>query len=70
MIELKTTKQRETYGSIKEYEENCYLFSPSVSKRRSVGGKSYYFRRYFRGGQDFEITMKRLAKKQINKNAG
>ena len=64
------TKQSERYGSIEEYEENCYLFSPSVSKRRSVGGKSYYVRRYFRGGQDFEITMKRLAKKQINKNAG
>jgi len=49
---LKTTKQRETYGSIEEYEENCYLFSPSISKRRSVGGKSYFVRRYFRGGQD------------------
>jgi len=63
---LKTTKQHETYGSIEEYEENCYLFSPSISKRRSVGGKSYYVRRYFRGGQDFEKTMKRLATKQAN----
>ncbi len=65
-----TTKQRDTFSSIEEYEENCYLFSPSISKRRSVGGKSYFVRRYFRGGQDFEITMKRLATKQINKNAG
>ncbi len=63
---MKTTKQRETYGSIEEYEENCYLFSPSISKRRSVGGKSYYVRRYFRGGQDFEKTMERLATKQAN----
>lgn len=60
------TKQSERYGSIEEYEENCYLFSPSISKRRNVGGKSYYVRRYFRGGQDFEKTMERLATKLAN----
>lgn len=65
------TKQRERYGSIEEYEGNCYLFSPSISKRRSVGGKSYYVRRYFKGGQDFEKTMERLAVKQsYMKDAG
>ena len=54
-----------------EYEENCYLFSPSISKRRSVGGRSYYVRRYFKGGQDFEKTMERLAVKQsYMKDAG
>lgn len=67
---MKTTKQHETYSSIEEYEGNCYLFSPSISKRKSVGGRAYYVRRYFRGGQDFEIIMKRLVTKQINKNAG
>lgn len=66
---MKTTKQRETYGSIEEYEKNCYLFSPSVSKRKSVGGKSYYVRRYFRGGKDFGKAMESLATNQINKNA-
>lgn len=72
MIELKTTtKQLDTFSSIEEYEENCYLFSPSVSQRRKVGGKSYYVRRYFRGGQDFEKTMERLAVKQsYMKDAG
>lgn len=55
------TKQCERYGSIEEYEENCYLFSPSVSQRRKVSGKSYFVRRYFRGGQDFEKTMEQLA---------
>ena len=65
------TKQSERCGSIEEYEENCYLFSPSVSQRRKVGGKSYYVRRYFRGGQDFEKTMERLAVKQsYMKDAG
>ncbi len=69
---MKTTVQvRETYTSFEDYEINCYLVSPSISKRRSVGSKSYYVRRYFRGGQDFEITMKRLAVKQsYMKDAG
>ncbi len=65
------TKQREAYSSIEEYEENCYLFSPSISKRRKVGGKSYYVRRFFRGEQDFEKTLERLATQQAhNKNVG
>ena len=72
MIELKTTtKQRDTFSSIEEYEENCYLFSPSVSQRRKIGANSYYVRRYFRGGQDFEKTMERLATKRVNqRNTG
>ncbi len=53
-----------------EDHENCYLFSPSVSRRETVSGKTYYVRRYFRGGKDFEKTMERLAAKQIYKNAG
>lgn len=72
MIELKTTtKQLDTFSSIEEYEENCYLFSPSVSQRRKIGANSYYVRRYFRGGQDFEKAMERLATKRVNqRNAG
>ena len=63
------TKQNETYTDFKDYEENCYLFSPSISKRKSVGGKPYYVRRYFRGGKDFGKTMEQLATKQLYKNA-
>ena len=71
VIKVKTTVQvRETYKSVEDYEENCYLFSPSVSKRKCIDGRSYYVRRYFRGGQDFEKAMKRLAIKHIDKNAG
>ena len=44
-----------------EDHENCYLFSPSISKRRSVGRQTYYVRRYFHGGKDFEKTMKSIA---------
>ena len=56
----KKTKKT-TYGSVEEYEKNCYLFAPSISRRENVGGKSYYVRRYFRGGKDFEKTMETLA---------
>ena len=49
---------------------NCYLFSPSISRRKNVGRQTYYVRRYFRGDKDFERTMERLATKQVYKNAG
>lgn len=67
---MKTAKiQKPIYCSIEDYEANCYLFSPSISKRRTVNGKSYYVRSYFASGQDFEKTMQRLATQQVNKNA-
>lgn len=59
-----TTKQR--YESIEDYEENCYLFSQSIGKRRIIGGKSYRVRSYFVGGKDFNETVERLATKQAN----
>ena len=49
--------------------ENCYIFAPSISRRESVGRQTYYVRRYFRGGKDFEKTMERLAVNQANKIA-
>lgn len=63
---MKTTLKRkqETYASLEEYEKNCYFFFPSISKRKTVGGKNYYVRRYFKGGKDFEKTMKSLAVQQ------
>ena len=44
-----------------EDHENCYLFAPSVSRRETVGRQTYYVRRYFKGGKDFEQTMKSIA---------
>ena len=41
--------------------ENCYIFAPSISKRKTVDRQSYYVRRYFNGGKDFEQTMKSIA---------
>ena len=57
------------YSSVEEYEKNCYLFAPSVSRREKVGKQTYYVRRYFRGGKDFERAMERLAVNQANKAA-
>ncbi len=57
------------YSSVEEYEKNCYLFAPSISRREKVGKQTYYVRRYFRGGKDFERTMEQLAVNQANKIA-
>lgn len=50
-----------------DYEKNCYFFSPSISNRKTVGGKAYFVCRYFKGGNDFEKTMETLAVNQVNK---
>ena len=57
------------YSSVEEYEKNCYLFAPSISRRKTVSGKTYYVRRYFRGGKDFGKTMESIAVNQVNKIA-
>lgn len=52
-------------------ETEHYTFSPSISKRKIVGGKTFYVRRFFTGGKNFEKAMERLAARQAyNKNAG
>ena len=57
------------YSSVEEYEKNCYLFAPSISRREKVGKQTYYVRRYFRGGKDFEKIMEQLAVNQASKAA-
>lgn len=49
--------------------ENCYIFSPSIGRKKNVGGKTYRVTRYFNGNRDFETSMKELATKQVNKTA-
>lgn len=58
---------QKAYHSIEDYE-NCYLFSPSVSKRKLVGRQTYYVRRYYNGAKDFENTMAQLATNKVNKS--
>ena len=60
-IEVKTI-----YGRIEDFENN-YFFSPSISKRKTVDKQTYYVRRYFHGGKDFENTMAQLATNKIKK---
>ena len=55
-----TTVQKIFYSG-EDYEKDCYFFSPSISRRETVSGKTYYVRRYFNGGKDFEQTMKSIA---------
>lgn len=60
-MKTNTMINQETYDSVGDYKAKCYIFSPSISKRVTVGGKSYYVRRYFKGDKDFERTMENLA---------
>ena len=68
-MKTNAVKTQQAYASIEEYEKECYLFSPSISKRRNVGGKTYFVRRYFRGGKDFEKAMETLALQETIQNA-
>ena len=60
--------KQQTYASVEDYEANCYLLFPSISKRKNVGGKIYFVRRYFNGDKDFEKSMQSLASKHIFEN--
>lgn len=57
---------KERYESIEDYEENCYLFSQSISRQRTVSGKTYYVRSYFKGGKDFEQAVTKLVTRQAS----
>lgn len=62
---MKTTQQqqaiRNDFEKDDEYKNNCYLLSPAIGKRKTIGGKSYFVRGYFKGRRDFETSMKRIA---------
>ena len=64
---METTQK--IFYSGEDYEKDCYFFSPSISKRKTVSGKAYYVRRYFRGGKDFGKTMESIAVNKVNKIA-
>ncbi len=44
-----------------------YFFSPSISRTRKIKGKTYIVRSFFKGGKDFNETIKKLAIKQAYK---
>lgn len=49
--------------------EKCYIFAPSIGKKKNIGGKTYNVTRYFNGNRDFETSMKELATKQVCETA-
>ena len=49
-------------------EADSSIFAPSISVHKTINGKPYYIRRFFKGGKDFEKTMRRLAVKQAYKD--
>ena len=49
--------------------EKCYIFAPSIGKKKNIAGKTYNVTRYFNGNRDFETSMKELATKQVCETA-
>lgn len=49
--------------------EHSYFFAPSIGRKKNIGGKIYYVKRYFNGDRDFETSMKKYAKEQATKIA-
>ena len=47
--------------------ENHYIFSPSITRRKTVCGKTYTVRSYYAGGKDFRKAITWLAKQQAYK---
>lgn len=45
-----------------------YFFSPSITRTRTINGKTYIIRSYYIGGKDFAETIENLAIKQAYKN--
>lgn len=66
--------QNEVRNEIEEQIEDefkgLYIFSPSITRTRTINGKTYTVRSYFKGGKDFNETIKRLAVKQAYKKGG
>lgn len=67
--EIMETNVKKVFLASSEDLENCYIFSPSIGRKKNVDGKIYHVRRYFNGNRDFEISMKELATKRANKIA-
>lgn len=67
--EIMETNVKKVFLASSENFENCYIFSPSIEKKKNIGGKTYRVTRYFNGNRDFETSMKELTTKQVIKTA-
>lgn len=68
-VKIMETNVKRIFVANYEDFDNCYIFSPSIGRKKNVGGKTYRVTRYFNGNRDFETSMKELATKQVNKTA-
>lgn len=64
------TNVKKVFLARSENFENCYIFSPSIEKKKNIGGKTYRVTRYFNGNRDFEASMKKFATNDYYKNVG
>ena len=62
------TNIKKVFLASSENFENCYIFSPSIARKKNVGGKTYRVTRYFNGNRDFETAMKKFATNQYYTN--
>ncbi len=62
------TNVKRVFLASSENFENCYIFSPSIGRKKNVGGKTYRVKRYFNGDRDFETAMKKFATNQYYSN--
>ena len=63
------TNIKKVFIAVPDDFEKCYIFAPSIGKKKNIGGKTYNVTRYFNGNRDFETSIKELATKQVNRNA-
>lgn len=64
----KSINRQKIVSEVENCAENCYVFSPAIGKRKTIGGKTYFVRGIFKGGQDFETSMKKFASDNYYKN--
>ena len=62
------TNVKRVFLASSENFENCYIFSPSIGRKKNVGGKTYNVKRYFNGDRDSETSMKKFATNQYYTN--
>lgn len=63
------TNIKKVFIAVPDDFEKCYIFAPSIGKKKNIGGKTYNITRYFNGNRDFETSMKELATKQVCESA-
>ena len=66
--EIMETNIKKVFLASSEDLENCYIFSPSIGRKKNIGGKTYRVTRYFNGNRDFETAMKQFAANDYYKN--